>query len=693
MKRRHTFCIFTALLLNAAASQAAPPSPLYCDRAEYAPFKLSWSQSPGAKLATNIFPHPLLPQRAVLACDTGLLMTDDAGLTWNALPQAAASAVGVIQSVAFHPLEADTFYIASKTKGVWITTDAGKSFRQIGTTANGMAADIVADLLIYPADATCQTLLAVHGDDTGGVSRSRNGGKNWEVLNPGVCFRRILAREKGSTKIYLFGRTKSEPDIQNLYVCSTPSELPMELLRDTMLTDMAFISDDRLTPLYAATSDSGLYRVISAENFNPIGPKTANWASISTVWGPNADVLGLCLYDPSQLGMVFSKDELATMRKYSGPLVSSFVKDGACLRPNANSTVFYCVANGSLSIGRSPESTPLVTITPAVFTPAPEEEKSFDDLSVALRDFSKLSAAGSAAKGARELHADFGDPGALYRHTQITIAARLPRVPAPPVSVTADLSRFGGSEATPLYDDGLHNDGAAGDGVYGLTFSFRPTLYRPRTGDWRRTWPGQVGFGITAIYADGHREGAVALVGIYPNIQSFDLGVSPKGVNKPEGDAQTEVVQNPPEIHKGSNVLCIRTGKGPWSVPLYFPFGKNDITSYQGFSFFIKATEGEPPKELYVQLCDEPELTAPVTTERIAVISEGVREGNISSGYRCVIVPFSRLLGDASALDTSKVRAILISGDGGAPATLWIDRPRILANTEEAIPFNDAPSK
>ena len=106
----------------------------------------------------------------------------------------------------------------------------------------------------------------------------------------------------------------------------------------------------------------------------------------------------------------------------------------------------------------------------------------------------------------------------------------------------------------------------------------------------------------------------MALVGIYPNIQSFDLGFSQKYVNKPEGDAKTEVVQNPAEIHMGSNALSIHTGKGPWSVPLNFPFGKNDITSYQGFSFFIKATEGEPPKELYVQLCDEPELSAPVTT-------------------------------------------------------------------------------
>jgi hypothetical protein len=381
------------------------------------------------------------------------------------------------------------------------------------------------------------------------------------------------------------------------------------------------------------------------------------------------------------------------MRNYRGPLISSFVKDGACLRPNANSTVFYCVANGALSIGRSPESTPVVNVTPAVFTPAPEDDKSFDNLSVALKNFSALSAAGSAAKGARQLYADFGDPAAPYIHTQIAITARLPRDPSPPISVTADLSRFGGSEATPLYDDGLHKDGAPDDGVYGLTFSFRPTLYRPKPSDWRRTWPGQVGFGITATYSDGHREGAVALVGIYPSIQSFDIGVSQKNINKPEGDAQIEVVQNPAEIHKGSNALCIHTGKGPWTIPLNFPFGKNDITSYQGFSFFIKATEGEPPKELYVQLCDEPELNAPVTTERVAVIGEGVREGNISSDYRCVIVPFSRLLDDASALDTSKVRRILISGDGGAPATLWIDRPRILADTEEAIPFNDTPTK
>ena len=38
-----------------------------------------------------------------------------------------------------------------------------------------------------------------------------------------------------------------------------------------------------------------------------------------------------------------------------------------------------------------------------------------------------------------------------------------------PITVTADLTPIGGSANEPLYDDGLHNDGGADDGVFGAT--------------------------------------------------------------------------------------------------------------------------------------------------------------------------------------------------------------------------------
>lgn len=708
MKLRCAVGVLPALMLSAAAALAAGPQLPYCNMAEYAPLPLLWNQSAEPRQVNSIFPHPILPWRAVAATDSGLFLTDDAGRTWGALPQATAAAAGLIQRVIFNPLEQDTFYLASKTKGVWATADAGKSFRQIGTTANGLAADAVEDIILYPSDVTHQTLLAAHGAAAGGLSRSRNGGKSWDVVHPDYFFRRILAREKttlsgretGAMQIYLFGAVRSEPDILNLYNCSAPGELPTERLRDILLADMAFAPiGGKASPLYVATAGSGLYRIDSDDEAAILGPKDASWVSVSAQWGQNPDVVDLCLYDPSRLGLVLSSDELVTKRSSSGPLISSFVKDGAAIRPNANGTVFYAVANGSLTIGRADETVPIVRVTPPVFEPAREDEKTFEDLTSALREFSKSASAGSAAKAARELRANYGDLDAPYLRTRMTLTAQLPLQPAPPVSVTADMTRYGGSESTPMSDDGQHGDGVAGDGVYGLSFSFRPMRFAHRQNDWRRTGPGRVAIGITATYADGRRQGAVGVAGIYPKIVSYDAWPqtlnpkAPKARYVTEGDVKAELVENPPEIHGGIPALRIQTGQGPWSVNIPIGFDQRDITSYQGLAFWIKATEGVPPGEIFVQLRDHPELAAPVTTDRIAVISQGVREGSISSDYRCVVAPFDQMLAEGSPIETSKVQKIILSGDAGAPVTLWLDGLRILASTEEEIPVKGTPKK
>ncbi|MDD5351536.1 MAG: hypothetical protein PHQ12_15090, partial [Chthoniobacteraceae bacterium] len=132
-----------ALCLAPALSPLAarPAVPLYCDMASYAPLELAWSLNSELRQVANVFPHPVLPRRALLPTGVGLYSTDDGGRTWNAIPQASADKVGAIQRVAFHPVEAGTFYLASRTKGIWVTSDGGKSFRQAGSATGGMAAD------------------------------------------------------------------------------------------------------------------------------------------------------------------------------------------------------------------------------------------------------------------------------------------------------------------------------------------------------------------------------------------------------------------------------------------------------------------------------------------------------------------------------------------------------------------------
>ncbi|MDD5351439.1 MAG: hypothetical protein PHQ12_14605, partial [Chthoniobacteraceae bacterium] len=637
MISRRSILAVAALTFLARASLAwADPKPLYCDTGSYEPLRLTWRPSPETKQAERIFPHPFLPARALAASSAALWITDDAGRTWAALPQATAEKIGPVRAVAFHPLEKDAFYVASATKGVWATADAGKTFRQMGVQAGGMASDAIADLIVYSGDTTHRTLLAVHGDAECGVSRTRDGGKTWDILNPGYHFRRIICRRAGASELFLFGSTKAEPEVQNLYHCTAPSELPMELLRDAMLTDMAFSNAREPAPLYVATSDAGLQRVSGEEQIDPIGPSDANWASVSPLFGPNADVIGLCLYDSSQKGLVLSTDELATVRTVPGPVAGALVKDGAAVRPNANSTVFYAVANGTLSIGYPQDNIPGVSITPASFAPSRDDDQVFDDAVAALRDFRKQPASASAAKDAADLRARFGDLSAPYRRTQLTVTARVPIAPSRPESVTADLSRLGGSETTPLFDDGKHGDGAAGDGVYGGTMCFRPLAYSSHAKDWRRTWPGPVAIGVTASYPGGERDGSVGIASVYPKITTFGLWDrgSGKGIFSIEGDAKAELVPSAAGKPNAAPSLCVQTGKGPWSVLLRVPFGRSDITGYQAVAFKIKSEEGKSPGEVYVQLRDTPELTAPVTTGRFPAVAQGVREASLGPEYR-----------------------------------------------------------
>ena len=74
---------FAIAKLHAAGS-------LYCETKVYAPFNIAWSARSDFQQVRGIFPHPLLPQVAILATDAGLMFTADSGASWKPLPEAAA---------------------------------------------------------------------------------------------------------------------------------------------------------------------------------------------------------------------------------------------------------------------------------------------------------------------------------------------------------------------------------------------------------------------------------------------------------------------------------------------------------------------------------------------------------------------------------------------------------------------------
>jgi Sortilin, neurotensin receptor 3, len=676
--------------------------PLYRDTTEYPPLKLTWNTDTDLRQVLGVFTHPVLPRRAVVATQTGVLLTDDAGQTWTNLTGASSDKVGTINQVVFHPVAPDTFFLGSATSGIWMTTDLGKTFTQVGTKAKGMASDTVTDLIVYPGDPSHQTLLAVHGDAAPGLSWSRDNGQTWSVVSPDFHFRRLAGGEGDAQVLYLTGSTMKEPDVQSLYACSTVGEYAVELVRDVVPTDMNFapVPFEKSGTLYLATSDSGLHRISAPDTVGEaadpvlVGSKDDSWSSVNVTWGPSPDIMNLYLYDTAKLGLVISSDDLATEQTASdGLMVGSLIKEGAVIRPNANGTVFYASANGSLSIGRQSDDVPVVEVKPALFELEPRGGDSWKDLETGFNDFA--NAKGSTLAAAKALIQSVGDLTALYHRHDITVTARLPLQPVPPPSVTVDLTRYGGGPEMLLYDDGKHDDGAAGDGVYGGTFSFMPELYRPRGGDKenRSIWPGRVAIGVRATYVDGHHQGAVGVLGIYSKISDLTFWDSnpkanPKDIAvKIQGSVTAEAAPNPAEIHNGGMALRADTKPGSWSVLMMAPYDKSDITSYEAISFWIRTSDGTAPKELYLQLADEPRLSAPTTTGRVPIL-EGKTLG---ADYLHVVIPLNKLLVAGTPFQSNSLSQVILSGETTAPATFFIDGLQILARYDAPASTDPAP--
>jgi len=666
-------------------------NPLYRDTTSYPPYSLTWNVSTDLQQVTGVFPHPSLARRALVATQAGLLLTDDAGHTWNALTEATADKVGPVNDVAFAPVDPNTFYLASKTKGVWLTTDGGKTFRQAGAKASGMASDTVTSLIVYPGDSSHQTLVAAHGDATPGLSRSRDNGQTWDVVCTDNHFSRVFGGEGNETQLYLFGSTIKQPDIQNVYTCHTVGEYPAEVVHDVVPTGLFFAPPPwRQTGFtYLATSDSGLYRI---NNSSPFGmaydvqklpyPGVDGWSSIGMTWGPSADFLNLYLYDPTKAGLIVVRqditdkqgpgDDLTTgVAANDGLPVSPLTKEGAMLRPNASGGVCYAVANDALAIGRLPDDVPFVSLTPAAFEINPRTDQDWRDLAGAFNTFA--AAKGPTIDAAKALTQSIPDLTALYHSCQVTVTAQVSPKPAP-TSVTIDLSRLGGEPNSPMVDDGQH------DGLYTTTFAFLPNRPRMEAAEWRCVGPGRIGLGVVATYPDGKRRGATGTAAFYEQI--FDLAIWNDGLGAATADVDPSIKFEPflnplapgqpsyaPRRHKGDVAVRLTVPKGPWTVHFKTPYNRKSIDSYAGLAFFARVDSGPAPKELYLQLRDEPEFSPPTTTDRVPVLHGLTLNGT----YQQVALPINQILGPGSTLQTDHLCEIILSGDSDAPATLIID--------------------
>lgn len=655
----------------------AAESGLFHHTGAYPPLALAWQADGRVRQATGVFPHPVISDRILAATRGGLILSEDAGATWNALAEASAERIGLARSVAFSPDEADTFFVATDRRGVWVTRDAGKTFKQAGSKATGLASDETAVIAYYPQDRRFRTLLVAHGDAALGLSSSRDGGATWHVVAPDFHVRRILGGAAGDPDLFLVASRKAAPDVQNIYYCVSIDDFWLEVVHDIIPTDATvslLVKSGHYVRevfqggmIYFSTTDAGLYRVTQGEGFK-VGPESLTFvASIGCTYGPTADSQILYACEPKKLGLLVSSDGWKTVTPQgAGLAIGAFIKEGACVRAAANGTAFYGVINDVLYVGRrrpAPFEVRRVAVTPAVFA---FEDAAYKAAMNGMREALRaVATAPSAVAASRDFIAVTREARSLLGGTEGEITATVAAAGGPPASVTVDLSRLGGSPVTPMFDDGRHKDGAAGDGVWATPVRVDPRRLRRIDLDTRRRWPGPMGLTVTARRADGTLAGAVGVLAIYNRPESFTI--------------------------TGRKTQPIPVAGEPWEKA--FRTGDEepvDISGFHALTLRIK-TDGGAAEEIRVHLRDSQPFSGATDTPPVPILQEKLIEGGkVDAEWRLVTIPLARLLKDAGPFDAARLAAVVVAGEGKVTGNYWIEDVRFHISPEDLKAYEGA---
>jgi hypothetical protein len=641
--------------------------------------------------AVGVYPHPLLPGRVVLSTKNGLEISEDFGAHWTVLEQAATERIGAVRRVAYVLAAEDTFYVGS-SKGVWVTTDAGKTLTQMGAKAKGLASDDVVDIDVYYGDAAYRTLLAAHGESAAGLSMSFDGGKTWRVIASDYFVRRIVGSDLLDTQLYMLASRRVAPKVSGIYYVAAPGELWQECERDIMGADVATSlygtrggNEWSRTDSFVATADAGLKLVSRAGALSQrVGPADVNnWTSVGVSYGPVPDKQLAYAYNPDKLGLVLSLDGFATWRAVEGLPVGPLIKDDAVVRTNANGTVFYAIINGLLWMGSTYSERIVVTqaaLSPVSMLWAPELYAQAKE--VQRTQIAELAKAPRAAQVALSLRDAMHETSGAFADYRFTVTARVLCPPGQkPSSVTVDLGPIGDDAAAPMFDDGKHGDGAAGDGVWGTHFRFIPNPDRDKQK--RIRWPGQVGLVVTAVSQDGRSSGGCpAVFAVNARPEDMDVYDEPRNYQPNCKGAQAQSVDAPDEASHGSMALRIEQGAGPWDLTFGFAShdtGYRNSSGFEALTFWVRS-EGKLD-DLRVTLRDNPLYAPKGQTAGLSVLKKGMISG-AAGEYQHVVVPLELLWNDGGDFKPCLMGSLVISGQGKGP--VWIDRVRFTRSADGA---------
>jgi hypothetical protein len=601
---------------SAAAKPAAPAAPAP-PPAPTGPFpRLEWAVEERVPDALKVFAAPADAAVALVTSPQGLWRTKDCAATWELIPRTGADVLGTIGHIAFCPAWPDRLAAASLDKGVMLSEDGGKTWSPAGGVSAGLADKAVEFVTFAEEDRSWRTLLACHGEAHAGLSRSIDGGKTWRVLAPRRFFRYLVEEDAAiagasapldepDTWSIAFSQNFGEDwrvvarGLEGQVGCVTATRREYEAFRAPIVPAW------RPDVLWAMRKGPLLLSQDLGEAYIEVGPAGASrWASVFTTPGAQADDQWLWAYDPYRVGVVCARTTAPRgpwQPNSHGLPVTSMTLRGANAAANSEGLRFYACVNKSLYVATPAgnEEGPRIALAtaspPVLMFPPHSADAGYVQFKAAL---AKAEAGGvdpAAAAGLKAPPGPAKKPVEVppLRTLELRVVVTHPRGPGAITSVRVEPDILALAPVA-LFDDGAHNDGTAGDGVWGATLPFRTVPnYRGTKDDTRRALPGIRPIAVRAVDNEGKVASWTMMLGVFYEAGPYlywdcTYGWGSRSVVS-EGKAAIALVKDP----AGKNVhVQIKGEQGPWTMCWANAAGHHDVTALAYVCFELTASPG-----------------------------------------------------------------------------------------------------
>jgi len=162
------------------------------------PHRPSWNPGNGGLCLHTVIPHPINPNRTLIAVSAaGVYRTDDGGATWQVKnkgiradfqPEKYPEFGQCVHKVARHPSRPDRLFLQNHG-GLYRSDDGGDTWNDIG---NGVPSDFGFPIVMHPHEPDTAYIVPLEQEMRCGpegklrVYRTRNAGRSWEPLTRGL---------------------------------------------------------------------------------------------------------------------------------------------------------------------------------------------------------------------------------------------------------------------------------------------------------------------------------------------------------------------------------------------------------------------------------------------------------------------------------------------------------------------------